>query len=1337
MKNKLHILYLAFVILFVSVIIQPSETKAQCVNADFELGNFTGWTGTFCINGDGCSSSSGSFLSSFLGGLITGGFPNPFKCIGIDPGTINQAANKTPEKNHFIMTSGFDPIIGVAGIPVLFPKGGKSSARLGNAQAKGGGESMMYKYIVSSMSTSFTYNYAVVLNDGGHQVGQQPYFRIRMWVYNSPTDSVLVNCATYDIDATLAKNAASGFSKLGSDIYWKSWTAVTIPLQDYVGKTVGIRFTTRDCCPNCDAQEKGTGGGDHYAYAYIDASCTSSEIIPSAPSVCSGQNVTLTAPEGAATYAWTGPTAASIVSGGNTNVATVNQPGTYTVTMTTFGATPCTYSLTAFMPVNLLGSGVTVNSTTICAGGSAILTASGGFPYLWSPGGAMTNSITVSPGSTTSYSVTGGTCPSSATGVVTVTPLPTSTFTVTPACAGQGSTITYTGNAPATANYNWNWGGGTVISGSGQGPYSISWASSGSPNVSLMVTNGACISPLTTNAVTVNPAPIVTINPSTVCAGTAGTLTAAGASTYLWSDGTIGATLNATVNAATNYTVTGTAGSCSSTKVGTIAIFPPKDASFSYTPATICKTGGSNPTPVIAGTTGGTYASTINDANLNINASTGIVDLATTPVGTYTISYTTPSPCPVSSNYVINIVKIPVADFTFGTYCKSAANPSPTFINGGSAGTFSSSVGLVFESTSTGIIDLAASTAGNYNITNTIAAAGGCPDAVSSNTITINPSPVTTVNSQTICNGSSTTLTANGATTYSWSDGSAVSTLTAAPSSNTSYTVTGTTTGCSSTAVGTITVNPKPFVTVNNPTVCAGVTTTLMASGAASYLWSDNSTGSALTPSVVANSTSYTVTGTSLGCSTSAIANITVNQIPNITVNSPFICKGNNAILTAVGANSYLWSTGSNANSITVIPATTTSYTVTGTSAGCSASAVSTVTITKLPVLTVNSPAICIGQSATLNAAGGASYTWFPGGTTGNSLTVSPLTNTTYTVSDTTPGCLGSAISNITVNSLPIVTVNAQTICFGQSATLTASGAATYEWADGSIANPYIISPINTSSYTVTGASVAGCVNTVNTTVTVNPLPIVSASSASVCKGISASLTATGALTYVWSNGATTNPLKVSPNVTTPYTVTGTDANGCSAKAVGTVVIYKKPNAQFSLESSTTSVFDPVVRFNNMSSLDVNYWFWDFGDGDTLADGSLNPTHTFPGDTGSYNATLIVHNAGFCYDTINNIVLIGPEYSFYIPSAFTPDGDATNDLFFGKGVGIVEYELMIFDRWGNQIFTADDINKGWDGKVKGGAEAAQQDVYVWKVHLKDIFHKTHNYTGTVTILRGR
>ena len=1336
---------------------------SQCPNAGFESGNFTGWTGTNC-KADSNSSTAASTQTCILGvcttipGLTTVTYAfgvDPFHFLHMSVGAQNQASNATPENSQFIMTSGNDPLASPT-FPVVCPGGGTYSARLGNAQSSGGGESMMYKYLVNANNTLFTYNYAVVLTDGGHPNCAQPYFRIRMWVYNSPTDSVSIDCGNYDVDGTTAPKTP-GFTQSGSQ-WSKPWSAVTIPLDPYIGKTVSVQFITRDCCPSCTTDATTPlgcsitqSGGGHFCYAYIDASCAPSSIIPSSPAVCAGQNITLTAPAGAATYSWVGP-AGGIVSGQAAQVATVNAPGTYTVNMTTFGIVSCNYFLTVVMPGSLPGGGaVAVNSAVTCVGGSATLTASGGVTYSWAPGGATTAAITVSPGSTTNYTVTGSSsaCSSgTATSTVTVNPIPTSPFTVTPVCIGVGSDITYTGNASAADSFNWNFGTGTIISGSGIGPYKVSWSSSGSQNVTLQVTVGTCVSPITTNAVNINPPATINITPSTICAGLKGTLTASIAGeaggTFLWSDGSSNAAFTSatTLTVTTSYTVTGTnAAGCTGTGVGTITVNQIQDATFSYSPATVCQSGGVNPALSLTGTPGGTFTSS--PAGLTLDPNTGaITNIATTTIGAYTVTYTTAGPCPSSKTFVINIVTVPKADFTLGVYCQNVANPLPTFINGGSAGVFSSTAGLVLNSV-TGEINLAASTPATYSVKNDINSVG-CPPATFTATITINPVPVTTVNSPTICAGATATLTASGgAANYSWSTGFNANPLVINPGVAASYTVTGTTAGCSSSAVGTVTANPIPVVTVNNPVVCAGIAATMTASGATSYLWSTGFNADPLTinPAVAA---SYTVTGTSLGCSSTALATVTVNPLPVIGVNSPVVCQGLAATLTATGAVSYLWNTGSNANPLVINPAIAANYTVTGTSAaGCTGTAVANVSITLLPVITVNAPAICLGQAATLTATGGATLTW-SNGVTARSITVSPNATTTYTVADNTPGCSGSATGTVTVNQPPVIGANSATICLGQPASLLATGAATYVWSNGSVANPLSVSPPTTTTYTVIGTNAAGCKDTTTTTVVVNQPPVVMATSDTICPGINATLTASavstgGAVTYLWSNGDVTASTIVNPQ--TPgiaqYIVTGKDANGCTGTAVGKVTVYKTPIANFDASPNPGIVSSPIITFTDQSSSDVNYWFWSFGDGDTLMPNTKSPVHTYPFVETTYNVTLIVHNAGMCFAQIVHQIVIGPEYSFFIPNAFTPDGDGINDTFFGKGKGIIEYELMIFDRWGNFIFYADDIDKGWDGKANGGADVAQQDVYVWKVALKDVFNKKHNFIGTVTIVRGK
>jgi gliding motility-associated-like protein len=107
-----------------------------------------------------------------------------------------------------------------------------------------------------------------------------------------------------------------------------------------------------------------------------------------------------------------------------------------------------------------------------------------------------------------------------------------------------------------------------------------------------------------------------------------------------------------------------------------------------------------------------------------------------------------------------------------------------------------------------------------------------------------------------------------------------------------------------------------------------------------------------------------------------------------------------------------------------------------------------------------------------------------------------------------------------------------------------------------------------------------------------------------------------------------------------------------------------------------------------------------------------------------------------CEDRTSMTVKIDPEFTFYIPNCFTPEAaDGINDIFTGMGIGIEKYEMWVFDRWGEKIFYTDDIHKGWNGKRSGHENVVQQDVYVWKVKLTDVFNKKHEYIGHVTLLK--
>jgi gliding motility-associated-like protein len=112
---------------------------------------------------------------------------------------------------------------------------------------------------------------------------------------------------------------------------------------------------------------------------------------------------------------------------------------------------------------------------------------------------------------------------------------------------------------------------------------------------------------------------------------------------------------------------------------------------------------------------------------------------------------------------------------------------------------------------------------------------------------------------------------------------------------------------------------------------------------------------------------------------------------------------------------------------------------------------------------------------------------------------------------------------------------------------------------------------------------------------------------------------------------------------------------------------------------------------------------------------------------------LYIENQYGCSDTISGEIVISPEYTFYIPNAFTPNGDSVNDQFGGSGTNIKEYEMDIFNRWGEKIFTTYDMAKKWDGNL--GKEKVQDEVYVYLVTIIDIFDQPHTYRGTVTMIR--
>ncbi|TND10121.1 MAG: glycosyl hydrolase [Bacteroidetes bacterium] len=864
--------------------------------------------------------------------------------------------------------------------------------------------------------------------------------------------------------------------------------------------------------------------------------------------ICTGGSTTLTG-SGASTYLWM-PGSLS----GTTVSVTPGSTTTYTVTGT--AANGCTDTQTVTVTVTGTPTVVaTAGSSTICSGSSTTLTGSGASTYSWMPGSLSGTTVTVSPTLTTTYTVTGtapGGCTNTQTVTVTVNTTPTVTTSASSTTICSGSSTTLTGSGAST--YAWMPGslsGTSVV---------VSPATTTTYTVTGTAANGCTAT--STRTITVNTSPTVTASAGsgTICTGASTTLTGSGASTYAWMPGSLsGTTVSITPATTTTYTVTGTAANgCTNTQTVNVTV--------TSTPTVVATA--SSPTICIGGSTTLTGSGASTYAWMPGSLSGTTVTVSPTSTTTYTVTGTAPGGCSNTQTVTVTVT---------GTPTVTATASSPTICTGGSTtltGSGATTYTWMPGSLSGTAVTVSPTSTTTYTVTGTVP--GGCTNTQTVTvTVTGSPTVTATAGSGSVCNGSSTTLTGSGATTYSWMPGSlSGTTVTVSPTSTTTYTVTGTAPGgCTNTQTVTVTVNSLPTVTTSASatTICAGNSVTITSSGASSYLWMPGSmTGSSVvvTPS---STTTYTVTGTAVnGCTNTATRTINVVALPNVTAtaSSSTICTGGSTTLTASGANTYLWNPGSMSGAVvTVSPTATTTYTVTGSNGTCINTFTITVTVTSTPTVTAtaSSPSICGSGSATLTAGGATTYVWMPGSLSGSSVIVSPSSTTTYTVTGTVPGgCSNTETITITVASPPTVgaTASNATICDGDSTTLTASGASTYNWMPGSLSGTSVtVTPAFSTAYTVTGTDINGCTNTFTVTVNVNPLPTVSLTlpQTTICLADGPTL-----LTGESPSGGTFSGTGVSGGVFDPaaaglgthaITYSYTDGNNCSNTAMQNITV--------------------------------------------------------------------------------------------------------------------------------------------------------------------------------------
>jgi gliding motility-associated-like protein len=564
-----------------------------------------------------------------------------------------------------------------------------------------------------------------------------------------------------------------------------------------------------------------------------------------------------------------------------------------------------------------------------------------------------------------------------------------------------------------------------------------------------------------------------------------------------------------------------------------------------------------------------------------------------------------------------------------------------------------------------------------------------------------------------ICSGGNFNLpiTSNNGITGAWSP--AINNT-----ASTTYTFTPTVGQCATSTTMTVSVNtstPPTFTQI--PPICSGGTFTLPTT-------SNNGIIGTWSPAINNTTTTiYTFTPTIGQCATSTTMTVVVSNglTPSFTQISA-ICQGGSIALPSSSSEgiSGTWSPAIN-NS------TTTTYTFTPNSGQCATSAIMTITVTPTITPTFNQLGpFCQGSTAPSfpnTSSEGITGVWGPPGINTGAIG----TNTYVFVSN--PGqCANNVSMAITVNPFlaPVFPVQ-EPICAGDNLVLPiiSNNGITGTWTPA-------INNINTTTYTFT-PSAGQCSSTTSMTVQVFAIPIIEAgNNVTICEGSSIELSANGGNQYSWTNGIQ-NGQSFIPIQTQVYYVTGTDINGCEATDSIIVTLIPIPNAQFS--SDVNSGTAPLlVTFSNSSS-NATSFVWSYGDGNENSTINLsNVSNTFL-NPGSYTVWLIASN-GLCADSISSLIQVNSPADpiLNIPNVLTPNGDGTNDEWFIFTQNVIELEVVILNRWGNEVSKLNGIAGSWNGKTPNGDEVTD-GTYFYSFQAKAFNGKEFSGHGFLTLIR--
>jgi gliding motility-associated-like protein len=894
-------------------------------------------------------------------------------------------------------------------------------------------------------------------------------------------------------------------------------------------------------------------------------------------------------------------------------------------------------------------------------------------------------------------------------------------YTVTSATSCEGDVITFDDASLTSSgnisNYTWNFGDGSTGSGV---PTNHTYNSDGVFDVSLTITTEGCTED-TIIPITIDPTPVVDLGPDLdLCLGDNIQLNnpnTLGSGTYTWAPAS-GLSSISTPTPTTSTAITQSYGltfvasnGCSDSDIIQVNVndLPTADAGPDQT---MCEGEEANLQASGGVSYSWTPAGFLNDALIT----NPIANPTVTTV--YTVTATDANNCTATDDLTIDVVPAPSLDVSDD---EDVCEGDVVQLNAVGTGTFNW-VGT--ELSSSTIADPVATPTSTTTYYVTLTDVNNCT-SLDSVIVDVDPIPVANFPDPVpVCNGNSVQFNDNSTgsiTDYNWSFGD-----------------------------GTFGVGQNP-----------------------THIYPDLGTYDVTLTTLSANGCSATATGT---------AEVIDGPIPVFNIaDIPDFCEHeilditNNSYGPIV---SYLWDFG-NGNTSTVMDPEfsytdygdfTVSLTV-GTADQCFNALTQDISVHPIPASDFSFSLSCFGE-----ATGFADLSTIPEGTVdgwewnfGDGTNVEYTQDPTHTysaegaydvrlITQSNQGCRDTLEIEVFVNPTPVVDISAQDVCFGDSTSFTNATVpndntiAQWNWNFGDGLNEDAFEPFHIysfyGSYTaeLTAVSDSGCVGSATTDLEVYPYPtsVFSFSDDEGCTPVEIDFTdestiptdySIGSFEWLFGDGATSNSqlpshTYVSPSIYDVTLITTTAGGGCADTLTRTdaISIYVTPDANFFHSPTNATMLDPRIRFTNTTINGVEY-LWDFGDGSIST--MVEPMNVYA-EEGDYLVMLTATN-GICFSTITQNVHLDPETFIYIPNSFTPNGDGLNDGFTAKGIGVEDFSMAIYDRWGTELYYSAIIDQPWNGTYKG--KDCPVETYVYRIDIVDVKGENQSFSGSVNLVR--